>query len=172
MSLTLYAPEGNPRAAKIEVVIEHLKIDVNYNRIDYSQLKSPEYLAKHPLGKVPLLETPEGPIYESNAILRYFARKHNALYGSNAFEAAQVDQWLDFLNSDIDNQVITTILMLAQWYPPNKDTFDDAKKHLKAVSKVLESALKGKKYLVGNDLTIADITLAGLLFYPFKLFWD
>jgi len=100
------------------------------------------------------------------------ARKHNALYGSNAFEAAQVDQWLDFLNSDIDNQTITAILMLAQWVPPNKDTFNEAKKHLKDVAKVLESALKGKKYLVGNDITIADITLAGLLFYPFKLFWD
>jgi elongation factor 1-gamma len=62
-------------------------------------MKSPEYLKKHPLGKVPLLDTPEGPIYESNAILRYLARKQKSLYGSNVFETAQVDQWLDFQNN-------------------------------------------------------------------------
>lgn len=33
--------------------------------------KTPEFLAKFPLGKVPAAETPEGPLFESNAIARY-----------------------------------------------------------------------------------------------------
>lgn len=52
-------------------------------RLDYADAKKPEYLALHPLGKVPLLLTPEGPIYESNSILRYLARRVNAFYGNS-----------------------------------------------------------------------------------------
>lgn len=33
--------------------------------------KTPEYLKKNPLGKVPVLDTPQGAIWESNAIARY-----------------------------------------------------------------------------------------------------
>lgn len=35
--------------------------------------KTPEFAAKFPLQKVPALETPEGPLFESNAIARYGA---------------------------------------------------------------------------------------------------
>ena len=33
--------------------------------------KTPEYMAKHPLGQVPLMETPDGPLFESNTLVRY-----------------------------------------------------------------------------------------------------
>lgn len=54
----------------------------------YEDTKKPEHLARHPLGKVPALETADGPLFESNAILRYLARLNRAagLYGSNAYE--------------------------------------------------------------------------------------
>lgn len=151
---------------------EHLKLDLHYNRIDYSQLKTPEYLAKHPLGKVPLLETPEGPIYESNAILRYLARKQNALYGANAFEVAQVDQWLDFHNSEIDPTAFSTFAAVAGWMPASKEKFTEAKKGLKEAVKVLDTHLKGRKFLVGESVTIADITIASVLTLPFRVFFD
>jgi elongation factor 1-gamma len=37
-------------------------------------IKNEEHVKRHPLGKVPVLETAEGPLFESNAILRYVAR--------------------------------------------------------------------------------------------------
>lgn len=40
-----------------------------------------EILKLNPFGKVPVLETPEGSIFESNAILRYLARHSQGLYG-------------------------------------------------------------------------------------------
>jgi elongation factor 1-gamma len=172
MSLTLYTTVGNPRAAKIEILAEHLKLDLHYNRLDYSQLKTPEYLAKHPLGKVPLLDTPEGPIYESNAILRYLARKQKALYGSNPFEVGQIDQWLDFHNSEIDPLSLTLMGQCAGWRPLNKDLYNEARKGLKEAVKVLENHLKGRKFLVGESVTIADIAIASVLSFPFRLFFD
>ena len=39
-----------------------------------SDAKKPELVVRNPNGKLPILDTPNGPVYESNAILRYFAR--------------------------------------------------------------------------------------------------
>lgn len=50
-------------------------------------------MKKNPFGKVPILETPDGVIIESNAIFRYLARKNPAahLLGANAYENGLVD---------------------------------------------------------------------------------
>ena len=64
MSLTLYAPKSHVNAgAKVELAARFLEIPLEFNRIPRTEWKSPEYLKKHPLGKIPTLETPEGCIY-------------------------------------------------------------------------------------------------------------
>lgn len=85
MSLKLYNPI-NPVAAgaKIEVLLRFFDFNVELVRLPLAEWKSAEYLKKHPMGKVPTLETPEGCIFESNSIMRYFARKAGKMYGTNA----------------------------------------------------------------------------------------
>ena len=63
--------------------------------------KTPEFLAKNPFGKVPLLETPEGTcIFESNAIARYIASSsRSALYPPAAATRARIDAWMDAFNT-------------------------------------------------------------------------
>jgi len=49
--------------------------------------KTTQFLDMNPLGKVPVLETPDGPVFESNAIARYVARlNNNTLYGSSLIQ--------------------------------------------------------------------------------------
>lgn len=59
----------------------------------YEDLKKPEHLKRNPLGKVPVVETSEGFLFESNAILRYIARLNSdsQLYGKNSYENSLVD---------------------------------------------------------------------------------
>jgi len=47
-----------------------------------------------------------------------------------------------------------------------------AKEDLKKVVEILENHLKGKTFLVGNHLTIADIAVATSLFLPFRYLWE
>ena len=55
-------------------------------------MKKPEFLLKNPAGKIPVLETEKGFIFESNAILRHIARTYKPeLYGANNDEMALVD---------------------------------------------------------------------------------
>lgn len=55
--------------------------------------KTPSFLAMNPNGKVPTLSTPEGAIWESNAIARYVARLNPAagLYGNTPIQAVRGD---------------------------------------------------------------------------------
>ena len=109
MSLTLWAPHGNGRCAKIIIAAELAGVALEIKHIDYQNLKTPEHLKRHPLGKVPVLDTPEGSIYESFAILRYIARKSQSLYGSNLFEQAQVGNWLNGTLMELDPLVSSLV---------------------------------------------------------------
>ena len=66
--------------------------------------KTAEFLALSPLGKVPVLVTPQGSIFESNAIARYVARvrRDTELYGATFFESGQIDSWIDFCCHELE----------------------------------------------------------------------
>ncbi|CAI8600688.1 unnamed protein product [Vicia faba] len=68
--------------------------------------KTPQFLKLNPIGKVPVLETPDGAVFESNAIARYVARLgDNNLFGSSPIDLAHVDQWIDFASLEIDSNL-------------------------------------------------------------------
>ena len=78
MVLTLYTDPGNFRAFKILIAAEYNNIDINIPEfkvvVDNITV---EFLKKSPLAKIPVLDTPSGSIFESNAIARYVARLSN-----------------------------------------------------------------------------------------------
>jgi len=124
--------------------------------------KTPEFLKMNPNGQVPTMMTPDGPLFESNAMAKYVARKGNdkGLYGSNDYEASQVDQWVEFFRSRIEESNGVLIGPLLGYSTFDQAKHDKAKDHVLTVSlPVLNSALEGKKYLVGGRVTVADIIL-------------
>jgi elongation factor 1-gamma len=89
MSHTLYQFPGNPRGNVCRIVADMAGVPVNFVWTDFAGTKAPEYLAKHSLGRIPFLETPQGTLFETNTILRYFARistKRQNLLGKTSFE--------------------------------------------------------------------------------------
>jgi elongation factor 1-gamma len=56
------------------------------NLTSIAETKTESFLIKNPNGKIPLLETNEGPLFESNAIMRYVASQStNSLLGESLF---------------------------------------------------------------------------------------
>ena len=99
MSLTLHTYPGNFRAFKILIAAEYNALEIDVPPFEMlKDNKTPEFLAKSPLGKVPVLDTPAGSIFESNAIARYVARvrRDTELYGATFFDSAVIDSWIDF----------------------------------------------------------------------------
>jgi len=91
MSIKLYAPAGNFRANSILIAGELAGVPVELVQTEYSETKTPEFLKRNPLGKIPVIETAEGPLFETTAILRYIARVSGKLYGASNYEAGLVD---------------------------------------------------------------------------------
>jgi glutathione S-transferase len=75
-------------------------------------LSSPAYRALHPLGQIPALETPDGPMFETAAILLYLADRHPGLAPApDAPARAAFLSWFFFTSTNIH----TTLLQL--FYP-------------------------------------------------------
>jgi glutathione S-transferase len=121
-----------------------------------------------------MVETPEGPLYETNAILRYIGRhsKRPSLYGSNIFEQALVDQWLDWGLTELEPHVIVNNLPYLGMVPHIKEISEKAQKNLDAALEILEDHLKNKGFLVQKEITIADIQLASILHFSFQWLFD
>ena len=99
--LKLHTYPGNKNANKALIAAEFAGIPVEVPRLEMGKSnKPPEFLKLNPFGKVPTLETPEGGVFESNAIARFVARQSPAaaaqLLGKTPIEQAQVDAWGKF----------------------------------------------------------------------------
>ena len=75
--LTLhFAP--NSRAGRIVWLLEELELPYEINKMAFhpKDLKSDEHRARHPLGRVPVLDDGDIRIYESGAIVEYVIERH------------------------------------------------------------------------------------------------
>jgi len=123
--------------------------------------KTEEFLKKNPNGQVPVLDSPDGPIWESNAIAKYVTRKgqDKGLYGSNEYEASQIDQWIEFFRSKIESHGETLLGSIRGWFPFSQENYDKAKSNIEKALAVMNRHLEGKDWFVGKRVTLADIIL-------------
>lgn len=138
-------------------------LDYELNWVPIQDLKSEEFLKINPNGKVPTLETEDGPIFETHAILRYAARRGGKGYGATPYENAQVDQWLDWVNCELQPLAPQFLYQIFGFEFPGlsyeKDGMFKAKaEFLKRISH-LNTSLNGKDFIVGSEMTIADVAL-------------
>jgi len=127
--------------------------------------RNKQFKGLNPVGKVPVLVTPEGPIFESNSILRFVARAGKKLYGSSDYEASLVDQWLDFAQNEIQLPGDAWLYPIWEYVPNNAEATNKAKSDIRRVMSVLNGHLATRTFVVGERLSIADIGLVCAL-YP------
>mmetsp|Transcript_28942 Transcript_28942/g.48841 ORF Transcript_28942/g.48841 Transcript_28942/m.48841 type:complete len:448 (-) Transcript_28942:119-1462(-) len=174
--LTLYTDKGNFRAFKILIAAEYNNVNIAFTP-DFKvgvDTKTAEFQKLSPTGKVPVLNTPQGALSESNAIARYIARyqRDSELYGSTFFESGQVDSWVDFCSHDLELPVSMWIYPVFGYMPYNAAVTAKAKADVSRALQVLDNHLSDKTYLVGHKITLADITVISTLVYPFKFVAD
>lgn len=169
MTYTLHAPPGSFRAFKALIAAEYNAVDVTVADFDADTVK-----ALSPTGKAPVLETSTGVIFESNAIARFLAkiRSDTGLYGNGVFEQAAIDAWTDFAANEIELPASVWFYPVAGYMPFNKDAYAKAKADVAIALTTLNTHLATKTYLVGEQITLADIAVASALVYPMKLVCD
>jgi glutathione S-transferase len=163
--MKIYADSQSGNCYKVKLLtsllgIEHEWININ---ILANETLTKSFLKKNPNGKIPLLELNDGRfISESNAILNYLA-SNSVLIPSNDFDMAKVQQW-QFFEQYSHEPFIAVARFIAKYLglPADRKADYESKQvggH-KALN-VMEEQLKKTPYLVGNQLTTADISLYG-----------
>jgi len=110
----------------------------------------------------PTLLTDHGKILQVNAISRYIAgiQKKISLLGSTPFESAQVDQWIDFHKNEIELPAFALYCFQNGLLKNDQNMLKHSTRDIENVYTIFEHHLKGKKYFVGNNITLADIVIS------------
>jgi len=120
--------------------------------------KSAEFLKKFPNGKVPAFEGKDGLcLSESNAIAYYVA--NSLLRGEDLKSAAQVQQWINFSDNEILPAACTWVFPCLGVIQYNKQDTERAKEQIQKVLNVLNDHLLTRTFIVGERVTLADISL-------------
>jgi glutathione S-transferase len=157
-----YLPSGN--GYKVRLIAKHLKISYRLIEMDIKRgaTRTPEYLAKNPNGRIPLLEIPgRGFLAESHAIIAYLA-DGSTLMPSDPWQRALMWQWLCFEQYNLEPNIGTARFWLTSLHKTPQElgeklTEKIAKGHEALV--VLERGLTGKPFLVADQYSLADIAL-------------
>ncbi|KID97499.1 eEF-1B gamma subunit-like protein, partial [Metarhizium majus ARSEF 297] len=168
----IYSFMPNGRVFKIMAAakLNNLEIEV----ADYQHMvtnKSAEFLEKFPLGKVPAFEGVDGLcLFESDAIARYIASSgpfSSQVLGSDAVTSAQIQQWVCFTEGEIYQAVLELVMWRVGMCPFEENTESKALDKLERSLSILEGHLKDRVWLVGPQLTLADLTAASALVWAF-----
>ncbi|PSS02911.1 Elongation factor 1-gamma like, partial [Actinidia chinensis var. chinensis] len=167
----LHAGKTNKNAFKTLIAAEYsgVHVEMAQNFEMGVSNKTPEFIKMNPIGKVPVLETPDGPVFESNAIARHVARlkSDNPLFGSSLIEHAHIDQWIDFASMEIDANILNWFKLRmgrVVYLPPAEEAAISA---LKRALGALNTYLASNTYLVGYAVTLADIIMTCNLYLGF-----
>ncbi len=157
-----FLPSGN--GYKCRLVLKQLELPYELVPIDIMSgaSRTPEFLAKNPNGRIPLLEVPgRGYLPESHAIISFLAEGSH-LIPTDAFERACMWQWLCFEQYHVEPNIGTARFwtrMLGKTRAELGEKLIEKKKNGYAALDVLEESLRGREFLVANRYSLADISL-------------
>jgi glutathione S-transferase len=165
-----YAKTLNPQKAC--AVAKYLNAPVEFVHVDLGkgENRTPEFLALNPNGKVPVLETDGGSLWESNAIMCYLARIAGSDLWPNDDRQIEVMRWLSWDSNHFTRHAGTLyfehiIKPTFGMGGPDPAVVEEATGFFKRFAAVLNDHLSGRAYLVGDALTVADFAVGITLPY-------
>ena len=148
---------------KVQLALAHLQIPYEWRHIDIlkKESRTPEFLAKNPNGKIPVLELENGTfLAESNAILYYLA-DGTSLIANDRLGRAQSLQWLFFEQYSHEPYIAVARYIVHYLHrPPEQESLLQQKVAPGyAALQVMEQQLANRSYFINDQFGIADIAL-------------
>jgi glutathione S-transferase len=159
----LYHREGAGRPPRVRWALEEVGASYEYVVMDEDEGHGPEHAERHPLGRVPVLETDDGLLFESAALCLHIADSNpdaNLIARLGTRERAQTYQWVFFTMTELEQTML-------RWgiarHKEDAAGVASARERMAKVTAALEEGLAGNEYIVGGRFTVADIVLGGVL---------
>ena len=138
------------------------------------ETRTPDMLALNPNGHVPVIEDGDFVLWESMAINLYLAQSRNKLWPSSGKAQARAAQWSFWAMTEVEPPLIS-ILMHAMFLPEEQrdpSAVSKGKEQLEAPLAVLDGALDGQDYLLGNAFSVADLNVCSVLGFAHYIQYD
>jgi glutathione S-transferase len=118
------------------------------------------------MGEIPVLEDGRQRLSQSGVILDYLSESTGRFGGRDATERREIWRWILF-----DNHKFTSYLATLRWFVGIQKTGDPAvveflKGRVKGAYAIADQHLASRSFLIGDRPTIADISMAGYVYYP------
>lgn len=166
-----YAETINPRKAC--AVARYVEAPVEFVRVDLGrrETRTPEFMALNPNGKVPVLQEGNRCLWESNAIMCRLSESAGADLWPQDDRQVEVLRWL-FWDAEhfsrhagrlyFEHIIKPTILGISK---PDPQAVSESLGYFRTYAAILDSHLDGRRYVVGDALTVADFALGITLPY-------
>ncbi|CAK8565473.1 unnamed protein product [Lathyrus sativus] len=167
MVVKVYGPiYGSPKRVLVclfEKEVEFETVDIDLFKGEHKQ---PDFLKLQPFGEVPLIQDGDYTLYESRAIIRYYAEKYKNqgtdLLGKTIEERGLVEQWLEVeahsFHPAIYNLVVQVLFAPLKGVPSDQKVIEESDEKLKKVLDIYEERLSKTKYLAGDFFSLADLS--------------
>lgn len=175
--LTIY---GRTNSSNVQLVMWAIhEIGIPSERLDYgvghASPRSPEYLAKNPMGLIPLMEDGAVTMWESAAILRYLGAKYgdDSFYPKDPDIRGPLDTWAEWGKGTLGPTVLQLFVYEVRTAPEDRDPAALARTiaALTPLATILADRVSERPWVGGDSFTFADIACGHLLHRYFTLDW-
>jgi len=171
MTIQLYCFGESGNAYKAALALELSGLDWEPVKVDFfgGQTRQPDYRAQiNNMGEAPVMIDGDLRLTQSGVIQDYVAEKAGKFGGGDATERREIMRWVLWDNHKLSG-VAGMTRFLMNFLPEDKRPAEGiafSQGRLKAAYGVLNDHLDGRDWIVGDELTNADLSCCGYLYYP------
>jgi glutathione S-transferase len=166
--MRLYHREHAGRPIRVAWTLEELGEPYEITTMTPDEGKGEEHRARHPLGRVPVLEDEDGFVFESAAICLHLADLHpdaGLAPAAGTHERALLYQWTIFAPAELEPPLIESAVH-AQDDP---DRAAAARRRFDKAARAVSDALSSGEYLVGGRFTVGDVLVGSTLAFTQRI---
>jgi glutathione S-transferase len=174
--LTVYGRKSSFNVQKVmwlvgELGIVHTHVELGGSR---GGLGTAEFRAMNPHGRVPVVDDNGTIIWESHAILRYLAARYGrgSFWSDDAAQRSLSDRWMDWSQTTLQPDFLIGVFWAYYRTPPsqrNMAAVDEKVRRCGEDFLLIDSILADRDFLLGKELSLADIPIGTNLYRYFNL---
>lgn len=166
--LYCFGESGNAYKAALTLTLAEMEWEPIFVDFFNGETRSPEFRGINEMGEVPVLTDGEVTLSQSGVIQDYVSSKTGKLGGRSAAERREILRWVFWDNHKMSSQAGPLRFMM-NFIPADKrpePVIGWLQGRLASALKVLNGHLDGNDWMVGDQVTIADLACCGYLYYP------
>ena len=168
MKLYCFGQSGNSYKAALTLTLAGVDWEPVFVDFFNGEARTPEFRKINVMGEVPVLIDGDRTFTQSGVMQYHIARLSGKLDGKTQEEKDEVLRWVLWDNHKMSSQA-GALRFIMNFLPEDKrpqEAIAWMTGRVKAALKTLDTALAGRDWLVGDSITLADISCCGYLFYP------